>query len=58
MPSGCRTWAQQPSSHEKLPAVRRYAGTACIANVFGYTVDDYLAVIEQLNDAEGIARMS
>jgi dihydroorotate dehydrogenase (NAD+) catalytic subunit len=40
---------------EKLPALRRYAGTACIANVFGYTVDDYLAVIEQLNTAEGIA---
>jgi dihydroorotate dehydrogenase (NAD+) catalytic subunit len=41
--------------HEKLPAVRRHPGTACIANVFGYTVDDYLAVMEQLNDAEGIA---
>jgi dihydroorotate dehydrogenase (NAD+) catalytic subunit len=40
---------------EKLPALRRYAGTACIANVFGYTVDDYLAVIEQLNTADGIA---
>jgi dihydroorotate dehydrogenase (NAD+) catalytic subunit len=40
---------------EKLPGLRRYAGTACIANVFGYSVDDYLAVIEVLNDAEGIA---
>jgi dihydroorotate dehydrogenase (NAD+) catalytic subunit len=40
---------------EKLPEVRRYSGTACIANVFGYTVDDYLAVVEQLNAAEGIA---
>jgi dihydroorotate dehydrogenase (NAD+) catalytic subunit len=40
---------------EKLPALRRYPGTACIANVFGYTVEDYLAVIEQLNDAEGVA---
>jgi dihydroorotate dehydrogenase (NAD+) catalytic subunit len=40
---------------EKLPALRRYAGTACIANVFGYTVDDYLAVIEQLNAVEGVA---
>ncbi len=40
---------------EKLPALRRYSGTACIANVFGYTVDDYLAVIEQLNTAEGVA---
>lgn len=40
---------------EKLPALRRYKDTVCIANVFGFTVDDYLAVIEQLNDAEGIA---
>jgi dihydroorotate dehydrogenase (NAD+) catalytic subunit len=40
---------------EKLPALRRYSGTACIANVFGYTVDDYLAVVEQLNAAEGVA---
>jgi dihydroorotate dehydrogenase (NAD+) catalytic subunit len=40
---------------EKLPALRRHAGTACIANVFGYTVEDYLVVIEQLNEAEGIA---
>jgi dihydroorotate dehydrogenase (NAD+) catalytic subunit len=40
---------------EKLPALRRYKNTACIANVFGYTVDDYLAVVEQLNAAEGVA---
>jgi dihydroorotate dehydrogenase (NAD+) catalytic subunit len=40
---------------EKLPALRRYAGTVCIANVFGYTIDDYLAVISQLNEAEGVA---
>src|ERR1700744_4525724 len=40
---------------EKLPALRRYNTTACIANVFGYTVDDYLAVVEQLNAAEGVA---
>jgi dihydroorotate dehydrogenase (NAD+) catalytic subunit len=40
---------------EKLPAIRRAADTLCIANVFGYTVDDYLAVIEGLNAAEGIA---
>jgi dihydroorotate dehydrogenase (NAD+) catalytic subunit len=40
---------------DRLPALRRYPGTVCIANVFGYTVDDYLAVVEQLNTAEGIA---
>jgi dihydroorotate dehydrogenase (NAD+) catalytic subunit len=39
---------------EKLPAIRR-TDTLCIANVFGYTVEDYLAVIEALNAAEGIA---
>jgi dihydroorotate dehydrogenase (NAD+) catalytic subunit len=38
---------------EKLPAIRR-VDTPCIANVFGYTVDDYLAVIEALNGAEGV----
>ncbi len=40
---------------QKLPGLRRYPGTACIANVFGYTIDDYLAVIEALNEADGIA---
>lgn len=40
---------------EKLPVARNFSGTACIANVFGYTVDDYLAVIEHLNTAEGVA---
>lgn len=39
----------------KLPRLRRYAGTACIANVFGYQVRDYVAVVEALNNAEGIA---
>ena len=32
---------------EKLPALRAYH-TAVIANVFGYTVDEYLAVIRSL----------
>jgi dihydroorotate dehydrogenase (NAD+) catalytic subunit len=40
---------------EKLPPLRRYPGCAVIANVFGYQVDDYLAVVEKLNAAEGIA---
>lgn len=38
---------------EKLPAIRR-TDTLCIANVFGYVVEDYLAVIEALNGAEGV----
>ncbi|MBT9332824.1 dihydroorotate dehydrogenase [Paracidobacterium acidisoli] len=40
---------------KKLPALRRYNHCAVIANVFGYTEKDYLAVIERLNAAEGIA---
>jgi dihydroorotate dehydrogenase (NAD+) catalytic subunit len=39
---------------EKLPALRRYQ-TAVIANVFGSTVDEYVAVIRILEDAEGLA---
>ena len=40
---------------QKLPALRRYPGCAIIVNVFGYTVKDYVAVIEALNRADGIA---
>jgi dihydroorotate dehydrogenase (NAD+) catalytic subunit len=40
---------------EKLPALRHATKTNIIANVFGFAVDDYIAVIEQLNAAEGIA---
>jgi dihydroorotate dehydrogenase (NAD+) catalytic subunit len=40
---------------KKLPALRRYRSCAVIANVFGNSEKDYLAVIEKLNAAEGIA---
>jgi dihydroorotate dehydrogenase (NAD+) catalytic subunit len=40
---------------EKLPKLQRLKGTAVIANVFGFTMDDYLEVIHVLNDAPGIA---
>ena len=40
---------------EKLPPLRRYPACAVIVNVFGYQIDDYLAVIEKLNEASGIA---
>ena len=40
---------------EKLPRLANYPGCAVIANVFGYEVKDYVAVIEALNQAEGIA---
>ncbi len=39
---------------EKLPVLRRF-DTAVIANVFGYTLEDYVEVIRVLEDAEGLA---
>ena len=39
---------------EKLPSIRKLPCVA-IANVFGYTVADYCAVIQALNAGEGIA---
>jgi dihydroorotate dehydrogenase (NAD+) catalytic subunit len=39
---------------EKLPELRE-CGTAIFANVFGYSVGDYLEVVRVLEDAEGIA---
>ena len=46
---GARAFVQ-----EKLPALVR-AGATAIANVFGYTVEDYVEVVRILEDAEGIA---
>ncbi len=40
---------------DKLPQLAKYPGCAIIANVFGNEVKDYVAVIEALNQAEGIA---
>lgn len=39
---------------EKLPALRSFR-TAIVANVFGYSVDDYVEVIRVLEDADGLA---
>jgi len=39
---------------EKLPQLRKY-DTAVIANVFGYTLEDYVEVIRVLEDAAGVA---
>jgi dihydroorotate dehydrogenase (NAD+) catalytic subunit len=39
----------------KLPALKKYPRANVIVNVFGYTVGDYVAVVERLNQAEGIA---
>jgi dihydroorotate dehydrogenase (NAD+) catalytic subunit len=40
---------------DKLPPLRNYPSCAAIVNVFGYAINDYLAVVDRLNDAEGIA---
>ena len=39
----------------KLPPLARYPLAKIIVNVFGYTVGEYIAVIERLNQADGIA---
>ena len=39
----------------KLPPLKRYPRCKVIVNVFGYTVGEYVAVIERLNQAQGIA---
>src|SRR2546427_2106349 len=39
---------------EKLPVLRKF-DTAVIANVFGYTLEDYVEVIRVLEGAEGLA---
>ena len=40
---------------EKLPKLRRIKDIVVIANVFGYTREDYEAAIDILNEGEGIA---
>jgi dihydroorotate dehydrogenase (NAD+) catalytic subunit len=40
---------------EKLPRLREIKGAVVIANVFGYSIEDYLEVIAVLNAASGIA---
>jgi dihydroorotate dehydrogenase (NAD+) catalytic subunit len=40
---------------EKLPRLRQIKGAVVIANVFGFSIEDYLEVIAVLNDAPGIA---
>ncbi len=39
---------------EKLPALRKYV-VPVLANVFGYTLEDYVEVIRTLEDADGLA---
>ncbi len=39
---------------QRMPRLRQIAGCRVIANIFGFTVEDCLAVIEVLNDCPGI----
>ena len=39
----------------KLPPMSRHPSCKVIVNVFGHTVNEYIGVIDRLNDAEGIA---
>jgi len=40
---------------KKLPELKRYPRANVIVNVFGCTVGEYVAVVERLNQAEGLA---
>jgi dihydroorotate dehydrogenase (NAD+) catalytic subunit len=40
---------------EKLAPMKRYPRCKVFVNVFGYTVEEYLGVVERLNTADGIA---
>ncbi len=40
---------------EKLPRLRQIRGLVTIANVFGFTIEDSVEVIQHLNDAEGVS---
>jgi dihydroorotate dehydrogenase (NAD+) catalytic subunit len=40
---------------KKLPPLKRYPNCNVIVNVFGQTANEYVAVINRLNDVEGIA---
>lgn len=40
---------------KKLPPMKRYPKCKVIVNVFGYTVNEYIGVMERLNEGEGIA---
>jgi dihydroorotate dehydrogenase (NAD+) catalytic subunit len=40
---------------EKMPKIRTIPGAVVITNIFGFTIEDCLQVIDVLNDAPGIA---
>jgi dihydroorotate dehydrogenase (NAD+) catalytic subunit len=52
---GLQNVGAQAFLEEKLPRLREIKNIVVIANVFGYTREDYERTIEILNDGEGIA---
>lgn len=52
---GLQNVGAQAFVQEKLPVLRKKKDIVVIANVFGYTRDDYEATIRILNEGEGIA---
>ena len=52
---GLQNVGVQDFIERKLPPLKRYPSCKVIVNVFGYTVGEYIGVIERLNHAEGIA---
>ena len=51
---GLQNIGVQAFLQDKLPHIRRIPGATCIANIFGYRLEDYFAVVRALNKAEGI----
>src|ERR1700690_3186684 len=52
---GLQNIGAQAFLQEKLPHLRQLKNVVILANVFGYTREDYETVIHILNDGEGIA---
>ena len=52
---GLQNIGAQAFLDEKMPRLRQIKNVVVIANVFGYTREDYERTIEILNDGEGIA---
>ncbi len=51
---GLQNIGAQAFVQEKLPLLRKVKNINVLANVFGYSVQDYVEVIKILNDGEGI----
>ena len=52
---GLQNMGVRAFAEEKMPKLRQIQGAVVIANVFGYTIEDCVEVIQVLNDAPGIA---